>query len=55
VSRPALLDSSYLIDLECETAAGKAGPARKFLSSLRERPLVVSIVSGRGTFRRRHR
>jgi predicted nucleic acid-binding protein len=45
VSRPALLDSSYLIDLERETAVGKVGPARKFLSSLRGRPLVVSIVS----------
>jgi predicted nucleic acid-binding protein len=45
VSRPALLDTSYLIDLERETAAGKIGPARKFLSSLRGRPLVVSIVT----------
>jgi predicted nucleic acid-binding protein len=45
VSRPALLDSSYLIDLERETAAGNVGPARKFLSSLRGRPLVISIVS----------
>jgi len=45
VSRPALLDTSYLIDLERETAAGKVGPARKFLSSLRGRPLVVSIVT----------
>jgi len=45
VSRPALLDSSYLIDLERETAAGKVGPARKFLSSLRGRPLVISMVS----------
>ena len=45
MSRPALLDTSYLIDLERETAAGKIGPARKFLSSLRGRPLVVSIVT----------
>jgi predicted nucleic acid-binding protein len=45
VSRPALLDSSYLIDLERETAAGKVGPARKFLSLLRGRTLIVSIVS----------
>jgi len=45
VSRPALLDSSFLIDLERETAAGEVGPARKFLPSLRNRPLVVSIVS----------
>jgi predicted nucleic acid-binding protein len=45
VNRPALLDSSFLIDLERETAAGEVGPARRFLSSLRGRPLVVSIVS----------
>jgi predicted nucleic acid-binding protein len=45
VNRPALLDSSYLIDLERETAAGEVGPARRFLPSLRGRPVVVSIVS----------
>lgn len=45
MNRPALLDSSYLIDLERETAAGDVGPARKFLLSLRSRPLVVSIIS----------
>jgi predicted nucleic acid-binding protein len=45
VSRPALLDSSFLIDLERETAAGEIGPARMFLPSLRGRPLVVSIAS----------
>lgn len=45
VSRPALLDSSYLIDLERETAAGDVGPARRFLPLLRGRRLVVSIVS----------
>lgn len=45
MSRPALLDSSYLIDLEQETAADRIGPARRFLSSLRGRPLVISIVS----------
>jgi predicted nucleic acid-binding protein len=45
MSRPALLDSSFLIDLERETAAGQIGPARTFLPSLRGRPLVVSIVS----------
>ena len=43
--RPALLDSSYLIDLERETAAGNVGPARSFLPSLRGRPIVVSVVS----------
>jgi len=45
VNRPALLDSSYLIDLERETADREVGPARRFLSVLRGRPLVVSIVS----------
>ena len=45
MNRPALLDSSYLIDLERETAAGDVGPARRFLSSLRGRRIVVSIVS----------
>jgi predicted nucleic acid-binding protein len=45
VKRPALLDSSYLIDLERETANAEIGPARRFLSSLRGRPLVVSVVS----------
>lgn len=45
MSRPALLDTSFLIALERETAAGEQGPARRFLPSLRGRPLVVSIVS----------
>jgi predicted nucleic acid-binding protein len=45
VNRPALLDSSYLIDLERETAAGEIGPARRFLPSIRARPLIVSVVS----------
>lgn len=42
--RPALLDASFLIALERETARGEEGPARKFLPSLRGRPLVVSVV-----------
>jgi predicted nucleic acid-binding protein len=45
VNSPTLLDSSFLIDLERETAAGEIGPARRFLPSLRGRPLVVSILS----------
>jgi predicted nucleic acid-binding protein len=45
VIRPVLLDSSYLIDLERETGTGDLGPARRFLPSLRGRPLVVSTVS----------
>jgi len=45
VSRPVLLDASFLIALERETAAGAAGPARRFLSALRGRSLVVSVVT----------
>jgi predicted nucleic acid-binding protein len=45
VKRPALLDTSYLIDLERETANAEIGPARRFLSSLRGRPVVLSVVS----------
>jgi hypothetical protein len=45
VTRPALLDSSFLIDLERETARGQVGPARRFLPALRGRPLVVSVVT----------
>ena len=43
--RPVLLDTSFLIDLERDTAKGARGPARRFLSSLRGRPLVLSIVT----------
>lgn len=45
MTRPVLLDSSFLVDLERETAAGTLGPARSFLPSLRGRSLVVSVVS----------
>jgi predicted nucleic acid-binding protein len=45
VSRPVLLDTSFLVALERETAAGEHGPARTFLPSLRGRRLVISIVS----------
>jgi predicted nucleic acid-binding protein len=45
VSRPVLLDTSFLIALERETASGEKGPAHAFLPSLRGRQLVVSIVS----------
>jgi predicted nucleic acid-binding protein len=45
VSRPVLLDTSFLIALERETSSGEVGPARKFLPSLRGRRLVVSIIS----------
>ena len=45
MSRPVLLDASFLVALERETAGGEIGPARKFLPSLRGRRLVISIVS----------
>ena len=45
MNRPVLLDSSFLIALERETAARETGPARRFLSTIRSRPIVVSIVS----------
>ena len=45
MNRPVLLDTSFLVALERETASGEIGPARRFLPSLRGRQLVVSIVS----------
>ncbi len=45
MSRPVLLDASFLIALERETASGTVGPARQFLPSLRGRTLVVSVVT----------
>ena len=45
MSRPVVLDASFLIALERETAKGEQGPARRFLPSVRGRPLVVSIVT----------
>jgi predicted nucleic acid-binding protein len=45
VNRPVLLDASFLIALERETAAGDVGPARTFLPALRGRRLVISIVT----------
>ena len=45
MSRPVLLDTSFLIALERETAAGEPGPARTFLPSLSGRRLVLSIIS----------
>jgi predicted nucleic acid-binding protein len=43
--RPVLLDASFLIALERETASAESGPARTFLASLRGRRLVISVVS----------
>ena len=45
MSRPVLLDTSFLVALERETASGEIGPARRFLPSLRGRRLVISIVN----------
>jgi hypothetical protein len=45
VRRPVLLDASFLVALERETANGETGPARTLLPSLRGRRLVLSIVS----------
>lgn len=45
MKRPVLLDTSFLVALERETARGEKGPARTFLPSLRGRQLVISIVS----------
>jgi predicted nucleic acid-binding protein len=45
MTRPALLDTSFLVALERETARGEKGPARRFLPSLRGRQLVISTVS----------
>lgn len=45
MKRPVLLDSSFLIALDRETARCEEGPARQLLARLRGRPLVVSVVS----------
>jgi predicted nucleic acid-binding protein len=45
VSRPVLLDTSFLVALERESSKHEVGPARRFLPSLRGRQLAVSIVS----------
>ena len=45
MTRPVVLDTSFLIALERETARREQGPARTFLPSLRGRPLVVSVVT----------
>jgi hypothetical protein len=45
VSRPVLLDTSFLIALEREAATGTIGPAHRFLPVLRSRALVVSVIT----------
>jgi len=45
VTRPVLLDASFLIALERETARRQAGPAVRFLPRLQGRRLIVSVVT----------
>ena len=45
MNRPVLLDTSFLVALERETARGEKGPARSFLPTLRGSQLVISVVS----------
>ncbi len=45
MNRPVLLDASFLIALEHETATTEQGPARRLLHSLRGRPLVISVIT----------
>jgi predicted nucleic acid-binding protein len=45
VSRAVLLDASFLVALERETARREEGPARRFLPGLRGRPLAISVVT----------
>jgi predicted nucleic acid-binding protein len=45
VNRPVLLDASFLIDFDRETADSQFGPAHRTMEALRARPLVISIVT----------
>jgi predicted nucleic acid-binding protein len=45
VTRPVLLDASFIIALERETARRISGPAHRVLPALRGRVLVVSTVT----------
>jgi predicted nucleic acid-binding protein len=45
MSRPILLDSSFLIAIDRETAAREKGPARAFLPKLQGRKIVISVVT----------
>ena len=45
MNRPVLLDTSFLVALERETAAREEGPVRRFLPALRGRKLLVSVVT----------
>ena len=45
MNRPVLLDSSFLIALDHETTRGEDGPARRLLTRLHGRRLVVTVIS----------
>ena len=45
MSRPILLDSSFLVAIDRETAAGERGPAKAFLPRLQGRRIVISVVT----------
>ena len=45
MSRPVLLDSSFLIAIDRETATSEKGPARAFLPKLQGRKIVISVVT----------
>jgi predicted nucleic acid-binding protein len=45
LTRPVLLDTSFLVALERETANREVGPARRFLPSLRGRRILISVVN----------
>ncbi len=45
MSRPVLLDTSFLIAIDRETAASEKGPAKAFLPRLRGRKIVISVVT----------
>jgi predicted nucleic acid-binding protein len=45
VRRAVLLDASFLVALERETARGEKGPARRFLPALRGCPIAISVVT----------
>jgi hypothetical protein len=45
MSRPVLLDSSFLIAIDREAAASEKGPAKAFLPRLQGRKIVISVVT----------
>ena len=45
MSRPVLLDSSFVVALEREATSRRRGPAHAFLPALRGRKIVLSVVT----------